>query len=76
MVGALYYAMPEWLRGWPAKPLRNACESSNLSGVVTCNFVSKFFCLFYNSYKGGCKKNFWGSIFIQKKADLSVVEVR
>jgi hypothetical protein len=29
--------MPEWLRGWPAKPLGSACAGSNPAVVVFVN---------------------------------------
>ena len=48
--------LPEWLTGWPAKPLLSERESSNLSvvdlfiNVISNLFFCSFFLFFLNEY--------------------------
>ena len=54
ILDSLHGTLAEWLRRSPAKAVRNACESSNLSGVETFllhKFSCFVSCLFYCSEK-------------------------
>lgn len=56
--------LAEWLRRWPAKPVRNAFESSNLSGVEI-RFFSFFFkrCIIWFFFVGQNGANLLARLF-------------